>query len=62
MGSNRVLGPFWRTAFYWAAYTLGPALRIPDIKNLGKELAPEELRICPEFTGGPAREAKKMRF
>ena len=35
---------------------------MPDIKNLGKDLAPEELRICPEFTGGPAREAKKCDF
>ena len=28
-------------------YTLGPALRIPDVKNMGKDLAPEELRISP---------------
>ena len=34
-------------------YTLGPALRIPDIKNMGKDLAPEELRICPRLMGGP---------
>ena len=30
-------------------YTLGPALRIPDIKNMGRDLALEELRICPGF-------------
>ena len=28
-------------------YTLGPALRIPNVKNMGKDLALEELRICP---------------
>jgi hypothetical protein len=28
-------------------YTLGPGLRIPIIKNMGKALALEELRICP---------------
>ena len=49
-------------AIMWARadrfdYTLGPALRIADIKNMGKDLAPEELRICPEFAGGPARPA-----
>ena len=26
-------------------YTFGPALRIADVKNLGKDFAPEELRI-----------------
>ena len=30
-------------------YTLGPTLRIPDIKNMGRDLALEELRICPGF-------------
>ena len=30
-----------------ASYTLGPGLRIPIIKNMGKALALEELRICP---------------
>ena len=37
-------------------YTLGPPLRIPDIKNVGKDLAPEELRIshdCPMGHGRP---------
>ena len=28
-------------------YTLGSPLRIPDVKNLGRDLAPEGLRICP---------------
>ena len=28
-------------------YTLGPPLRIPDVKNVGRDLALEELRICP---------------
>ena len=35
-------------------YTLGPAIRIPYYKNMGKDLAPEELRICPLLAGGPA--------
>ena len=43
-------------------YTLGSPLRIPNIKNVGKDLAPEELRICPEFAGGPARPAKNCDF
>ena len=32
-------------------YTLGPALRILHVKNLGNDLRPEELRICPRLTG-----------
>ena len=36
-------------------YTFGPALRIPDIKNLGKDLAPEELRILGNSTFGHCR-------
>ena len=28
-------------------YTLGPPLRILHIKNMGMDLAPERLRICP---------------
>ena len=32
-------------------YTLGPGLRIPIIKNMGKALALEELRICPMAQG-----------
>jgi len=28
-------------------YTFGPALRILHVKNMGKDLALEELRICP---------------
>ena len=28
-------------------YTLDSPLRIPIIKNMGRDLAPEELRICP---------------
>ena len=28
-------------------YTLGPALRIPTIKNVGRNLTLEMLRICP---------------
>ena len=35
------------TYMYMDMYTLGPPLRIPDIKNMGRDLAPEELRICP---------------
>ena len=39
-------------------YTLGPALRIPNIKNMGKNLAPEELRIspriCPAYCAAPS--------
>lgn len=31
---------------YWE-YTLGPALRTPDIKNLGMDFVPERLRTCP---------------
>ena len=30
-----------------SSYTFGPALRIPDVKNMGEHFAPEELRICP---------------
>ena len=37
-------------------YTLGPALRIPHVKNMGKDLALEELRICPWH----ARRAKNV--
>ena len=29
------------------SYTFGPPLRIANIKNMGKDLAPEKLRICP---------------
>ena len=39
-------------------YTLGPALRTPDVKNLGTDLAPEELRTCPWV----AREAPQARL
>ena len=38
-------------------YTLGPALRIADVKNMGKDLALEELRISPRdqrSLGAPA--------
>ena len=28
-------------------YTFGPALRTPNVKNLGTDLAPERLRTCP---------------
>ena len=28
-------------------YTLGSPLRIPNVKNMGRDLAPKELRICP---------------
>ena len=28
-------------------YTFGLALRTPNVKNVGKDLAPEALRICP---------------
>ena len=34
-------------------YTLGPALRIADIKNMGRDLAWEELRICPWLAHEP---------
>ena len=34
-------------------YTLGPPLRIADIKNMGKDFAPEDLRICPWPSHGP---------
>ena len=40
---NTTLGEF-------DVYTLsrfGPPLRIADVKNVGKDLAPEELRIYP---------------
>ena len=33
------------------AYTLGPVLRTPTIKNLGRDFAPEELRTSPINTG-----------
>ena len=32
-------------------YTLGSPIRIPNYKNLGVDLAPEELRICPWAVG-----------
>ena len=41
----------WRVI---GGYTLGPPLRILHVKNVGKDLAPEELRICPLQAGGPA--------
>ena len=34
-----------------SAYTLGPPLRTPDYKNLGMDLALEELRTCPQPGG-----------
>ena len=34
-------------------YTLGAALRILHVKNLGMDFAPEELRICPYLSHGP---------
>ena len=43
-------GPGPRHAFYilpHKGYTFGPALRILHVKNMGKDLALEELRICP---------------
>ena len=43
---------------YRHPYTLGPALRILHVKNVGKDLAPEELRIshdCPMGHGGPEK-------
>ena len=35
------------------AYTLGPALRIPDIKNKGRDLALEELQEYAQALGDP---------
>ena len=35
-----------------SAYTLGPPLRILHVKNMGRILAPERLRICPWAHGG----------
>ena len=32
-------------------YTFGPPLRTPNVKNLGKDLAPEQLRTCPWIVG-----------
>ena len=36
-----------RFHFSGCDYTLGPPLRIPNIKNMGRDLAPKRLRICP---------------
>ena len=36
--------PDMRQAF---RYTLGPVLRIPNVKNMGKDFALGRLRICP---------------
>ena len=38
---------FFQRKIFDGDYTLGPPLRIPNIKNIGRDLAPEELRICP---------------
>ena len=38
----------------FTSYTFGPALRIPDVvKNMGKDFAPEDLRISPRPMGSP---------
>ena len=44
---------FFSHARHHTCYTLGPPLRILHVKNVGKDLAPEELRICPLLAGGP---------
>ena len=44
-GSYRPL--LYRSRYHGWYYTLGPALRIADVKNMGKDLALEELRISP---------------
>eukprot|EP00966_Prymnesium_polylepis_P293357 6775677-Prymnesium_polylepis.1 len=36
-------------------YTSGPGLRIPGVKNMGKDLDPEEIRISPRPMGPPRR-------
>ena len=41
-----------------ALYTLGPALRIPDIKNMGRDLALEELRISHDCPVGHGDQSK----
>ena len=45
---GRVLVPLEkRKHLRGATCTFGPALRIPNIKNMGRNMAPETLRICP---------------
>ena len=46
---RRVIGPSVKYGLEAgeSEYTLGPALRIPDVKNMGRDVALEMLRICP---------------
>ena len=48
--------------YFVTTYTFGPPLRIPDIKNVGKDLAPEELRISHDCPMGHGRPEKILDF
>ena len=41
-----------------ATYTLGPALRMADIKNMGRDLALEELRMSHDCPVGHGDQSK----